>query len=137
LARGLLVFKRAVCTFGLVYSDDNAFFIFHLLILPAVIFFLQKTIKVTVNVPKTGRYHVVFDYVLDQKDAVQGQVELSPQNQGSKQSSSVTFPSTRVGSTFTNGYAVAGENGISTQFMLTKGTWDLTFTTTPSKLLLV
>ena len=49
----------------------------------------------------------------------------------------MTFKSTHIGSTFTEGYAVAGVNGVSTQFMLTKGSWDLTFEAPTSKLLLV
>lgn len=97
----------------------------------------QKTITVTLEVPKTERYHVIFKYVLNQKDAVDGKIVFSPRGQGSKQSSPVTFTSTQVGSTFTDGYAVAAVNGVSTQFMLTQGTWDITFTAPPSKLLLV
>jgi hypothetical protein len=99
--------------------------------------FQQKVIKVTLEVPKTGRYHVVFNYALNHSQPVKGEIELSPRGQGVKQSSPVTFPSTQVGSTYVDGFATAGQRGQPSQFMLTKGTWDLTFMAPPSKLIVV
>lgn len=91
----------------------------------------------TLEVPKTGRYHVVFNYALNDSNPVRGEISLSPRGQGSKQSSSVTFGSTQVGSTYVSGFTTAGEPAQPSQFMLTRGTWDLTFKAPPSKLLVV
>ena len=56
---------------------------------------------------------------------------------GSKQSSLVTFPVKRVGSTNVDVHHTVGDKDIATQFMLTKGQWDLMLVLPPASVLLV
>ena len=52
---------------------------------------------------------------------------------GSKQSSKVTFPVTQAGPA----HQTVGEGEMPTQFMLTKGQWDLVLLMPPASVLLV
>ena len=56
---------------------------------------------------------------------------------GSKQSSPVTFPVNRIGSANGDVYHTVGDKDMVTQFMLTKGQWDLMLVLPPANVLLV
>ena len=63
-----------------------------------------------------------------------GEVMFTPKRgAGSKQSSKVTFPVTPVGPA----HQIVGEADLATQFMLTKGKWDLMLLMPPANVLLV
>lgn len=86
------------------------------------------------DIPKTGRYHIVFRYVLNGSSPVTGEVMFMPKGgAGSKQSSKVTFPVSQDPAHQTVGAAA----DMATQFMLTKGKWDLMLLLPPTKILLV
>ena len=92
----------------------------------------------TLDIPKTTRYHMVFRYILNESSATIGEVVLTPKGgTGSKQSSRVTFPVTKVGSAQADRYQTVGDKGKQTQFMLTKGQWDLMLRFPSSNILLV
>ena len=56
---------------------------------------------------------------------------------GSKQSSPVTFPVKQVGLTNVDVYHTVGDKDMATQFMLTKGEWDLMLVLPPANVFLV
>lgn len=87
------------------------------------------------DIPKTGRYHIVFRYVLNESSPVTGEVMFTPKGGvGSKQSSKVTFAATRDAQP---AHQTVGSAGMATQFMLTKGHWDLMLLLPPASVLLV
>ncbi|XP_068678125.1 laminin subunit alpha-like [Montipora foliosa] len=94
---------------------------------------LQRALKVSMDIPKTARYHIVFRYLLNESSPVMGEVMFTPKRgAGSKQSSKVTFPVTPVGPA----HQIVGEADLATQFMLTKGKWDLILLMPPANVLL-
>ena len=97
-------------------------------------FVKQRALKVTLDIPKTARYHIVFRYVLNESSPVTGEVMFTPKGGvGSKQSSKVTFPVTPSGPA----HQTVGETDMATQFMMTKGQWDLMLLLPPASVLLV
>ena len=97
-------------------------------------YFKQRALKVTMDIPTTGRYHIVFRYLLNESLPVMGEVMFTPKGRaGSKQSSKVTFPVTSDGPA----HQTVGEEDRATQFMLTKGKWDLMLLLPPANVLLV
>ena len=100
--------------------------------------FLQRAIKVTLDIPKTTRYHIIFYSITNGSSPVTGEVMLTPKGgEGSKQSSKVTFPVKQVGSANIPTHHTVGEKEKATQFMLTKGKWDLILALPPASVLLV
>lgn len=96
-------------------------------------FYMQRALKVTLDIPKTARYHIIFRAITNESSPVTGKVMLTPKGGvGSKQSSPVTFGSTNVPTHHT-----VGDKGMATQFMLTKGQWDLMLVLPPASVLLV
>lgn len=86
------------------------------------------------DIPKTGRYHTVFHYILNESSPVTGEVMFTPKGGvGSKQSSKVTFPVTPTGPA----RQTVGVADSPTQFMLTKGQWDLVLVLPPASVFLV
>lgn len=86
------------------------------------------------DIPKTGRYHTVFRYILNESSPVTGEVMFTPKGGvGSKQSSKVTFQVTPAGPA----RQTVGVADSPTQFMLTKGQWDLVLVLPPASVLLV
>ena len=86
------------------------------------------------DIPKTGRYHTVFRYILNESSPVKGEVMFTPKvGVGSKPSSKVTFPVTPAGPA----RQTVGEADSPTQFMLTKGQWVLVLVLPPASVLLV
>lgn len=99
---------------------------------------MQRALKVTLDIPKTARYHLIFYSVTNESSPVTGKVMLTPKGgAGSKQSSPVTFPVKQVGSTNVPTHHTVGDKGMATQFMLTKGQWDLMLALPPASVLLV
>ena len=87
------------------------------------------------DIPKTARYHIVFHYLLNASSPVTGEVMFMPKGgAGSKQSSKVIFPVSQGPAHQTVG---ATADMQATQFMLTKGKWDLMLLLPPEKILLV
>lgn len=94
--------------------------------------------KVTLDIPKTARYHIVFRSITNESSPVTGEVMLTPKGGvGSKQSSKVTFPVKQAGSANVDAHHTVGDKGMATQFMLTKGQWDLVLVLPPASVLLV
>lgn len=86
------------------------------------------------DIPKAARHHIVFHYMLNGSSPVTGEVMFMPKGGvGSKQSSKVTFPVTQAGPA----HQTVGEADQATQFMLTKGKWDLMLLLPPASILLV
>ena len=99
---------------------------------------MQRALKVTLDIPKTTRYHIIFRSITNESSPVTGKVMLTPKGGvGSKQSSQVTFPVKQVGSTNVAVHHTVGDKGMPTQFMLTKGQWDLMLVLPPASVLLV